>query len=578
MAEQISYVVTNESDCAGCNKCIFKCPTGANEAFFEADDGKVFIKHGFCISCGECIEICDHGARGYFDDMDRFFKDLEAGEQISVVIAPSAKFHFKDIGNLIGYLKSIGVNKIYDVSLGADICVWGHLRAIEKKNLTSIIAQPCPVVVSYIEKYKAELISKLSPVHSPVACLGIYLKKYLGVTDKIMFLSPCIGKKRECSSTQTKKVLEYNVTFKKLADYINKKNIDLTSYNSSTFDSMEGSIGFTFPRPGGLSENIKYHLGEDVWIKHIEGIHNIDNYFNEYIEDLAEGKAVPLIIDALNCQQGCNFGTGANKDVRQNEIDYQLNKAKSKITKENTHKLMKHFDDSFDLNDFLRGYTDRSVDYKKDETVDLEQAFLSLGKITYEDRNVNCFSCGYGNCNDFAYDLAIGSNDKNNCKHYLLNKFKKLSLYDDLTTLNNRYSFNLALKRLSKNHTGFVGIVYIDINGLKEANDTYGHSYGDTLIISCANILSKVFYEKVYRVGGDEFVVLQDNTNSEEFTKMLNILDIMFKSEDKLIVSVGSAISYSSMDLEHKMNIADQEMYRAKEEYYKSVGRNRRSY
>ncbi len=571
MVDKRSYVYTESDECKGCNKCISKCPVGANEAFFEADLAKVFIKEGFCISCGECMAICDHNARFYFDDTEDFFGAIENGEKISVVIAPAARFNFPDVGKVISYLKSIGVNGVYDVSFGADICTWAHIKTIKDTRPKTMIAQPCPVVVSYVEKFKPSLIQYLSPIQSPVICLGTYLKKYLSITDKIMFLTPCVGKKRECNNPDTDYVLDYNVTFEKFMQHTKKQGIDFTNYESKTFDNMDGGIGFTFSRPGGLSENIKFNLGEDIWIKQVEGIENIEKYFVEYVEDINSGKPVPMIVDALNCIDGCNLGTGTSKSARHNEIDYVTNQNKKKITKNNTEQLIKYFDDNFNISDFIRKYHDRSSEYEKKHDIDIEQAFLALGKVTEEDRNINCFCCGYGNCHDFAYDLATGHNDKNNCRHYLLNKFKKLSLTDDLTSLSNRNCYNDQVKEYQIQPPEFLGIVVIDINGLKEANDVHGHNFGDELIITCASMLKTIFNNKAYRVGGDEFVVLFD-TDEALFDKDVKKFRRLLGSEKSVSLSVGTSKCYASDNFDEKFHEADTAMYSEKDEHYRQLG------
>ncbi len=571
MDKKTSFVHTKEKMCVGCNKCIFSCPTRANEAFFENEQNKVYIKPGYCISCGECINICDHDARDYEDDTSQFFNDLEDGDSITAVIAPAAYHNIVSVPTLIGYLKSIGVNKVYDVSLGADICSWGHVKVLNEKSLTGIIAQPCPVIVSYIEKYRPELIDRLSPIHSPLMCLATYLKKYLGTDDKIVFISPCIGKKRECTTEHTYGLVDYNVTFVKLIEQLKNNNINLDDYSETEFDITDSSLGFTFSRPGGLSENIKYHLGQDVWIKQIEGIKNIGSYFNELLIDIKEGNPIPTIIDALNCEHGCNLGTGTTKQARINQIDYQINIKKAKLDRCDSDKLMSFFDEKLNLSDFRREYVDRSFDYKMHGDVNLENAYISLGKLTKEDRSVNCFSCGYGSCHEFAYDLATGHNNKNNCKYYLLNKFKRLSHYDDLTGLNNRNSFNTGVAEFYENHPGFLGLMYIDINGLKQANDLYGHSYGDTLIISCASLLKEVFDSHAYRVGGDEFIVLDNVEDEATFNKRVGEFCSMLSKEETLVASVGTAISLSPDDLSAKMDEADQNMYRAKADYYSNM-------
>ncbi len=571
--DKMNYVYTRSDACVGCNKCIFKCPTNANEAVLDNNQNKVLIKDGFCISCGECISICDHHARDYIDDLDTFFNDLKSGANISVIIAPAAKTNFQNLNNILGYLKSLGVNKIYDVSFGADICTWAHLKYIKETDPKSLISQPCPVIVSYVEKYHPELIPNLSPIQSPVICTTAYLKKHIKISDKIMLLSPCIGKKREISSEISNGMLDYNVTFSKFTNYIKENNINLNDYPTLSFDNIEGSIGFVFPRPGGLSQNIKYHLKEDIWIKSIEGIFNIEEYFKQYIEDLKNNNPVPNIIDALNCENGCNLGTGTDKDAKFNAIDSLTNTLLNDIQADNSQKLMQYFDENLNLDDYIRTYTDKSNHYIIEDNVDLEATYIELGKLTKEERNINCFSCGYGSCESFAKAMATGHNHKDNCKYYLLNKFRSLSYIDDLTGVKNRNSYSNTLAEIELHHPGFIGILFVDINGLKEANDMFGHSFGDILIKDCANILKTHFKQYVYRVGGDEFIILDTHSNEDTFSKNISNLKASIKNSDTLAVSIGHSVSLSIQDFNKCIEEADMLMYKDKSEYYKKVKR-----
>lgn len=190
-----STVYAVESKCRGCNKCIFSCPVeDANVSYVKDGESKTHVDEKKCIMCGRCIDVCDHDARDYSDDTDRFFSDLKKGMKISVIAAPAFKTNFPGYKKVMGFLKSSGVNSIYDVSLGADITTWAYLKSIKDNRLDSVIAQPCPAVVNYIQKYRYSIISKLAPVHSPMMCTAVYIRKYLNVQDKICFLSPCIAK------------------------------------------------------------------------------------------------------------------------------------------------------------------------------------------------------------------------------------------------------------------------------------------------------------------------------------------------------------------------------------------------
>ena len=94
-----------------------------------------------------------------------------------------------------------------------------------------------------------------------------------------------------------------------------------------------------------------------------------------------------------------------------------------------------------------------------------------------------------------------------------------LSRYDTLTGLRNRNAFNLAVDTLMQRR-GAVGVVYADVNGLKEINDKYGHRAGDETLKRTADLLADCCgREHAYRVGGDEFLVLMPQVATQEFAE-----------------------------------------------------------
>ncbi len=132
----------------------------------------------------ECVNMMHEGLQMIQND---FLKDLKNGEPISILAAPAIIVNILEYKKLFGYLRSIGVNFIYDVSFGADITVWAYLKVIKDEKIQSMIAQPCPSIVTFIEKYQSKLIDKLSPIQSPMMCSAIYMREYKHITDKIGF-------------------------------------------------------------------------------------------------------------------------------------------------------------------------------------------------------------------------------------------------------------------------------------------------------------------------------------------------------------------------------------------------------
>lgn len=111
----------------------------------------------------------------------------------------------------------------------------------------------------------------------------------------------------------------------------------------------------------------------------------------------------------------------------------------------------------------------------------------------------------------------------------LLDEIRWLSLSDDLTGLSNRRAFfTLAEQRLHalERSGAQCMLLFADVDGLKQANDTLGHDVGDTLLVDAARVLISVFRrtDLIARLGGDEFVVLADHTNEGDVQAVLDRL------------------------------------------------------
>jgi len=427
-----SLVFTNNL-CVGCNRCIGACSCqGANIA--KEVDGKnvITIDEQRCIACGACFDVCEHKAREFMDDTERFFDDLKKGEKISIILAPAFKAnYYEEYEAVLGGLKALGVNRILSVSHGADITSWAYINYIKKNNFLGGISQPCPAVVGYIEKNLPELLPKLMPVHSPMMCSAIYAKKYMGLTDKIAFISPCIAKKNEIDDPNTNGYVEYNVTFDHLMKYVRKHNIK----GSPVSDELEYGLGSIYPMPGGLKENVYWLLGEDVFIRQMEGEKHMYEYLEHNKERIKNGQTPYLFIDALNCSAGCLYGTAVEEEIAKTEDAYyalgkikQASKQNGKktawgrnLTPEQRLKKLNQCFSNLNLEDFMRKYTDKSKDCraKVPSERELNDIFLSMKKNSEADRAINCGGCGYSNCREMAVAIYNGFNYKDNCIHYM---------------------------------------------------------------------------------------------------------------------------------------------------------------
>jgi signal transduction histidine kinase/CheY-like chemotaxis protein/ferredoxin len=435
-----SLLFTIEENCIGCNKCIFYCPVeDANVSFInEKGENKIRVNDSKCIMCGKCLDVCDHHARDFRDDTEHFFADLEEGAVISIIAAPAVKTNFTDYKRLFGYLHATGVKHFYDVSFGADITTWAYLRTLQKENLRTFISQPCPAVVNYMQKYCHDILEDLITVQSPMLCTAIYLKKYLGVEERLCFLSPCIAKIWEINEPETGGFVTYSITFKKLADYLQQKGIDLHGYTEKEFDLAAHSLGEIFSLPGGLRENVHLYA-ENAWVKQVEGTEMAYPYLGEYSRRKKEGKSLPLVVDILSCSHGCNIGSGTTKildvtDVEETMNMLKVNRKKSQQGKD-SGEILAFFDNKLSLKDFRRQYApEETPPFLEVPSGELEKIFNSMHKFTEESRNRNCNACGYASCQHMAAAIYNNCNHKENCLDYNI----KLSAERDILEQKNR--------------------------------------------------------------------------------------------------------------------------------------------
>lgn len=167
---------------------------------------------------------------------------------------------------------------------------------------------------------------------------------------------------------------------------------------------------------------------------------------------------------------------------------------------------------------------------------------------------------------------------------YEKEKYIYTSNTDELTKCYNRRAYDSDMENLDLN-TEWI-YISLDLNGLKKANDTLGHSAGDELICAASNCMKFAFasYGKIYRIGGDEFVVLIQESVSN-IDSILQVFDTTIhdwhgKYSNSISVSYG-VVKSSEQDFDsiHSVSkLAYERMYKSKSEYYNISGNDRRSY
>lgn len=153
----------------------------------------------------------------------------------------------------------------------------------------------------------------------------------------------------------------------------------------------------------------------------------------------------------------------------------------------------------------------------------------------------------------------------------LIRNLEQISFRDQMTGAMNRYALNSYLARAHLERD--MGLIYCDLIGLKRVNDRFGHASGDRTIIQAYQVLGGMFPEdQIFRMGGDEFLVVREGVGREKFQESVEQLKAAAVSS-RCWLSIGSAwCQAGGKSFNDLMNEADENMYENKRTYYRLCG------
>ncbi len=151
------------------------------------------------------------------------------------------------------------------------------------------------------------------------------------------------------------------------------------------------------------------------------------------------------------------------------------------------------------------------------------------------------------------------------------NKLKDLSYTDALTKVFNRTCFEEQAEKIMKEENFPIGVIMGDANGLKLVNDTLGHAQGDNLLIMITEVLTELCPDNgmVFRIGGDEFVILMPNTTDYQCESVIKgIFNKCKEYKNGLVdlsISLGTSIIYDyNKSVYEALKEAEEKVYRQK--------------
>lgn len=557
-------IFVDKKKCVNCHRCIAVCPV---KFCNNGSDDYVAVNHNLCIGCGHCIEACNYEARKGIDDFDNFIKDISSGTKIIAIVAPAIAATFKGKNKEFnGWLKSLGVKAVFDVSFGAELTTKSYVEYIKNKNPDLLIAQPCPALVSYCEIYKPDLLKYLVPADSPMAHTMKMIREYYHQYDncKIAVISPCYAKRREYDEIG---LGDYNVTMKSISEYFKSQNINLSRYPKVDYDNPEAERAVMYSTPGGLMQTAERFVpGISSQIRKIEGQPEVYEYFKQLSVSMGNGgKPLYKIIDCLNCKEGCNVGAGTDvKGMTLDEIESYIEQRKERQkniwkTKKNDFfslkKLEKTINRYWKPNLYGRTYKNHNDLFKaevKDPTdAQLKEIYSKMGKYNKEDF-IDCKACGYDTCRQMAVAIFNGLNKSENCHLYKSNLLSKIQkeetkkLYDIVKQVSDR-----ALQEMNVSDDGIDEIEHASNEMVESVNTSSAaieemianiQSINSILVGNTDTIISLKDATKVGQNGIDEVTKLVEEI--EQKSNSLNEMSMIIQqiANQTNLLSMNAAI------------------------------------
>ncbi|HDM70598.1 MAG TPA: 4Fe-4S dicluster domain-containing protein [Thermotogales bacterium] len=318
------------SKCVSCGLCASACPYHAiiklerpcetvcySGVIHLSDEGHMEIDYEDCSSCGACYVACPFGAIKTTSRIMQVTHKLMNKEKMIAIYAPSAVAQFGSrvtVQQFREALKRVGFSEVFEVAMGADMVAEAEAKHfLEKREL--MLTSCCPAFVHFVEKNFPDFSKYISPVPSPMVMLSRKLNEEFP-DHKIVFVGPCIAKKREAKNSGTP---DYVLTFEEIGAIFAGFGIEPMALKGEKLGEAT-PYAWNFAATGGVGEAVRYYVrkhasdevANNLKIVSANGIPECARI----LKDIKAGKLKVDIFEGMGCDGGCVAGPGVLVDPR----------------------------------------------------------------------------------------------------------------------------------------------------------------------------------------------------------------------------------------------------------------------
>ncbi len=485
------YLDFKNARCKDCYKCLRECPVKAIK--FENHQAKIIEDR--CILCGKCTAICPQNTKKVHSEIDSVKALISSGAQVLASVAPSfvSSFDIQDFSVFRIALGKLGFSDAEETAIGAAAVTNRYEELLKSGQYKNFITSACPAVNRMIQTYYPRALEFLAPVVSPMlAHAKILKKKYPNA--KVVFIGPCIAKKREASESG---LIDAVLTFEEIRSMFDNAGIDLEQIASLPFGKGDINKAKYYPIGRGIIKSFTVcpdgyeYVAVDGADRCIEVLGNIDKLSGTFLEmnccDFAcvNGPCSGLKKGAIN----------ANADVRK----YASAAGDREI----------HIDTEEDLSCTYPRMRRRGIIPTEREINDV---LARTGKNSPE-KMYNCGACGYSTCREKAIAVINGYADLDMCVPYMRERAESVGVEIIQHSPNGIVVLDSDFKitEINAKAKAVLGIGNMDARGIN-AFDAFDSAEVMTALVESKNLnRKKIFINKTKKYVELNLVFLSDH-------------------------------------------------------------------
>lgn len=410
MAEYLEF---RTAKCKDCYKCLRECPVKA----IDVKDHQAKIIEDRCILCGHCTCICPQNAKVVHSELPNVKQLLSGTEKVIASVAPSfiSSFGLRDFSIFKIALAKLGFSDAEETAVGAQAVIQEYKRLLATNEYKNFITSACPAACRMIQEYFPKALKYLAPVDSPMIAHAKIIKKQ-HPNAKIVFLGPCIAKKREAAESD---LIDGVLTFEDLKALFEERNIkldEITDLKIAGANKGYANLAKMFPISHGIIKSFDIlpdgyeYMAVDGPDRCVRALENIESLSNVFIE-------INICADA--CVNGpCSLEHHGGSIKAVSDVRNYVSRELAELPQ--TKNII-----APDVC-LATGYP-RIRNHSTPATeAQIEEILHKTGKFKPEDE-LNCGACGYATCREKAWAVANGYADIEICLPYMRERAESMS-------------------------------------------------------------------------------------------------------------------------------------------------------